>query len=133
MLKPVSVNWYAAAPNPESEPDCAGGTGRVRKVPFATSAGEAGFVCQFRFVTVMLADNGTEPAVALTVPPVTIVPDQVRLPVFVERVTVLLLLSVNFQPDTVTLVGVTVHVAVPPRATEDVQLSLVTLSPPVGE
>jgi len=72
----------------------------------------------------MLLDNGVESAVTLTVPPVTIVPDQVRLPVFVERVTVLLFASVNFQPETVVPEGVTVHVAVPPRATEDVQLKL---------
>src|SRR6266849_9850559 len=110
------------------------------KVPFGTSPGVAGPVCQFRLVTVMPADSGVEPepepAVTLTVPPVTNVPDQVRLLSFAEdRVTVLLWLSVNFQPETVAPVGVTVHVAVPPRATDDVQLSLGTVAgaPGAGE
>src|SRR5260370_8923544 len=78
MLKPVSVSGNAAAPKPESAPDCTGGTGRARKVPLGTCAGDAGLVCQLRLVTVTLADSGVDlpPAetVTETVPPVTIVP-----------------------------------------------------------
>jgi hypothetical protein len=131
MLKPVSVSRYAAAPKPESLPDCAGGTGRTRKVPLGTCAGDAGFVCQLRLVTETVADNGEDwpplETFTETVPPVTIIPDH-ELAVL-PLVTVLLFASVNFQLEKVAAVGalLTLQVALSPRVTEDGQLSFITL------
>jgi hypothetical protein len=76
----------------------------------------------------MLALSGVDApdiaAVTLTVPLVTTIPDQERLPMLVLRLTVLPLPSLNCHPDTVTPEeGVTVQVAVPPRVTEDEQLN----------
>src|SRR5260370_4905104 len=136
MLKPVSVSGNAAAPKPEFAPDCTGGTGRARKVPLGTCAGDAGLVCQLRLVTVTLADSGVDlpPAetVTETVPPVTIVPDHELFVLLL--VTVLLLESVNFQPEKVAPVGAlpTLQVMLPARATDDGQLRFITLSPPLG-
>jgi hypothetical protein len=79
-------------------------------------------------VTVIVAvRGGILLTVTLTVPLATILPDHVRLAGFVLLVTVLLFPSVNFQFETVTPEGVTVHVAVPPRTTEDEQVSRATL------
>ena len=88
-------------------------------------------------LTAMLAESGVAApevvAVTVTVPLATIVPDHVRLAGLVVRVTVLLLPSVNFQSETVTPDdGVTVQVAVPPRVSDDVQVSFVTVPPPVS-
>ncbi len=61
-------------------------------MPFGTFVAEAGFVCQLRGLTVMLleAKRVWEPACASTrtVPLVTIVPDQMELPVPDVRLTV---------------------------------------------
>lgn len=93
-------------------------------------------LCQFRLFTVMLADSGVDlpPAetVTETVPLVTIVPDH-ELAVLV-LVTVLLLESVNFQPEKVAPVGalLTLQVTLPARVTDAGQLSVMTLSAPPG-
>lgn len=79
-------------------PDVFGGIGRVKKVPLLTSVGEAGFVCQFRAVTVILAESGVPLAITLTVPPATIVPDHVLTLLLPLLETTLLLVSVNFHP-----------------------------------
>jgi hypothetical protein len=72
-----------------------------------------------------LADLPLLVTVTLTVPPVTITPDHVLL--VLVLVTVLLLPSVNFQLENVLPLGpVAVHVAVPPRVTEDVQVNFAT-------
>jgi hypothetical protein len=81
----------------------------------------------------MLADSVVFPeTVTDAVPPVTIVPAHELL--VLALVTVLFLESVNFQPEKVAPVGalVTLQVALLPRVTEEVQLSFITLSPPVG-
>lgn len=58
-------------------------------VPFGTCVGEAGLVCQLRGLTVMLfSAERVGPASTRTVPLVTIVPDQVELPVPDVRLTV---------------------------------------------
>ena len=105
-------------------------------VPFDTSAGDAGFECQLRFVTVTVADSGVElpPAetVTKTVPLVTIVPDHELFVLLL--VTVLLLESVNFQPEKVAPVGalLTLQVMLPARVTDDGQFSFITLAGPLG-
>src|SRR5271169_3324908 len=95
------------------------------KVPLGTSTGEAGLVCQFRLVTVMLADFSPALVITLAVPLVTIVPDHVRLPVLVDRVTLLPWPSVKDHWDAVPLL--TVQVAVAPRVTDEEQLRVMTL------
>jgi len=95
-------------------------------VPLGFSAGEAGPVCQFRFVTakdavgvtVLLPEAET---VTLTVPPVTTVPDQELTLLLPVIVTVLLLESVNFQLENVAPEGAlfTVQVVLLPRVIDD--------------
>ena len=87
-----------------------------------------------RAVTVILALSIVLPAVTWTAPPVTIVPAQelkLLLPLLDNTV---LLRSVNVQLEKTMPVGapVTLQVALPPRATEEGQLSFMTLSPPAG-
>ena len=94
-------------------------------------------VCQLRGLTVMFADNAVvapeRVAFTLTVPPVTITPDQVRLPVFAVRDTVVPLASLNCQPETeMPDDGVTVHVALAPRVTDELQLSCAAVPGSVG-
>jgi hypothetical protein len=122
-------------PNPESFPVGCGGTGRAKNVLLGTGAGLAGVVCQFRFVTVILADNGVvlplAEALTDTVPPVTIAPDHVLLAF--PLVTVLFLESVNFQLEKVAPLGawLTLQVALLPRVTEEGQLRVMTFIGPL--
>src|SRR5580704_12248995 len=102
-------------------------------VPFATSAGEAGLVCQFRLVTVMAAVSWVPAAKTVTVPLVTTTPGQEL--VVPEPLTVLLLESLNCQFEYWAPLGalLTLHVTLPPRATDaGEQLRFMSLAPPLG-
>jgi hypothetical protein len=84
-----------------------------------------------RAVTVSVAESLTPLALTLTVPLLTITPDQEL--VVPEPLTVLLPESLNCQVEKVVPVGAlfTLHVAVLPRVTgEGEQLSVITLSLP---
>ena len=94
-------------------------------------------MCQFRLLTVICAVGVMEPpsvvfTVTLTVPPVTICPDQELLVLLL--VTVLPLESVNFQlPKVAPLGPLAVQVVVPPRVTDEgEQLTVITLSLPLA-
>jgi hypothetical protein len=89
-----------------------------------------------RLLTVIWAVCGEFPSpvatVTLTVPLVTIAPDHLLL-VPLPLTGGFPLLSANFQFENVLPAGPeAVHVAVPPRATEEVQLRLATFAGPLG-
>ena len=105
--------------------------------PFGTSVGDAGFVSQLRLVTLTVALGVADPApteiLTLTVPLATIAPDQeLAVP---APATVLLLESVKRQFENVLPEGalLTLQVTLPPRMrAEGEQLSVMTLTPPLG-
>jgi hypothetical protein len=83
--------------------------------------------------TVMLADKLAFPAATFTVPPVTMMPVHVRLPVLELRATVFPLASVKIQSETVVPDGPdTVHVAELPLVIAVVHDRLATLVGPLG-
>ncbi len=86
-----------------------------------------------RLFTVMFAETGEHPAVAVTVPLETITPDHVVLATLEARVTVFPLASLNFQLDIVSpAVPESVQVAELPLVVEDGQLNEATYVGPLS-